>query len=451
MDTHDYTTLLLKLAKDIRKIAYDARDKKIISTVDMPILKTKIEQFEQKEDGSSSYTRSFEQITKKEWSREDILKVTSTQIKETTNYKKIIQLISEKFSVNIAQADFWVENFSNILARESLNGASEERIIELSIKFIMELEGSPKYWYPILWINGLIVKEDFLQITDSLTIRKIKPADLEREWNLEYFPFIRPIDEDLPHSIIELRLRGKNQPEIFKELEKIILTLRFFKVGSIESIKTNYGSDSLMWISGGGTQTKNFPSHTSYRYELTQEDAAKLSQFLKEFPAMVPPSAVGDQGEIDHSVIAIQRYNDALMKPEIFESRLSFGIMALEALFLKKELESGELEHRLSQRVARLLSLYNYKPLEVFNTLKRSYSIRSSYVHGSPIPKEDLKQAQELTEKVLDYVRLSIIIFLQMKKAFEKDKLLSLIDNSLLSEEAYKKLSQALANNCQLT
>jgi hypothetical protein len=40
--------------------------------------------------------------------------------------------------------------------------------------------------------------------------------------------------------------------------------------------------------------------------------------------------------------------------------------MALEALYLKKEIESGELEHRLSQRVARLLGVYDWTPLDVF-------------------------------------------------------------------------------------
>jgi hypothetical protein len=450
METYDYTPLLLKLAKDIRKISLEVRSQGLISTVETSILKNKIEEFEQSDDGSSRLTQSYQQIVRSEWSAEDILKTIAPKIKEQESYRKIVKLISERHSVNVAQADFWVSNFTGIVARESLNDATEDKIIEITISFMMDLEGSPKYWSPTIWLNGLTLKDDSLKITESFLLRKAKASDLEREWNLLNFPFFFEIHENPPHSVLQLVLRGKNQPEINNELEKIILSLRLFKVGSIESVKTYWGANTFTSL-GFGVSSKNYPSSSNYRYQLTKDDAPKLSDFLKKIPSLIPLVLIGGQGEIDYSAIAIQRYNDALMKPEIFESRLSFGIMALEALYLKKEIENGELEHRLSQRVARLLGLYESKPLEVFNTLKRSYAIRSSYVHGSPIPKEDLKQVSELTQKVLDYVRLSIILFLQLKNTLEKDRLLNLIDNSLLSEEAFEKLKQELKENCLLT
>jgi len=450
METYDYTSLLLKLTKSIRKISIGLKEQGLISTVENPILKNKIEEFEQKDDGSSRFSQSYQQIIRKEWSGEDILKTIVPKVKQLEVYQQIVKLLSERFSVNTAQADFWVSNFMGFVARESLNDATEDKIIELSISFMMDLEGSPKYWNPTLWINGLLLKDDSLRVSDTFIIRKVVASDLEREWNLLSFPFFFEMNEYPPNSIIQLVLRGKNQPEIHIELEKIILSLRLFKVGSIENVKTHWGVLTFTSL-GFGVSSKSYPSSSNYKYELKKEDIPRLSDFLKKFPSLIPSALTSGQGEIDYSVIAIQRYNDALMKPEIFESRLSFGIMALEALFLKKEIENGELEHRLSQRVARLLSLYEYKPLEVFNTLKRSYAIRSSYVHGSPIPKEELNQASELTQKVLDYVRICIILFLQLKEKFEKDKLLNLIDNSLLSEEAFEKLKQELKQNCTFT
>jgi len=451
MKKYDYAALLLKLAKNIRKISLEARHNKVISTIEVPILRSKIEKFEQKDDGSSSLTTSYERIIRKEWSGEDILKKITTRIKELDVYKETVSLISEKLDVSKIQADFWFSNFMNLVARESLNDASEDRIIELTINFMMNLEGSQKIWSPTMWINGLILENESAKISDSFLIRKPKISDLEQEWNLLYFPFsLEPFHEQIPHSIVNLTLKGKNQPEIHKELKKVILTLRLFQVGSIENIKTFWGTNQFSSL-GGDVSSKINISSPAYKYKLTKADIPRLSDFLKKLPALIPSFLIDGKGEIDYSAIAIQRYNDALMKPEIAESRLSFGIMALEALFLKKELETGELEHRLSQRVARLLSLYEYKPLEVFNTLKRSYAIRSSFVHGSPIPKEDLKQVSALAQKVLNYVRFSIVLFLQLKNTYEKDKLLNLLDNSLLSDEASKKLKQELKQNCPLT
>ena len=220
-------------------------------------------------------------------------------------------------------------------------------------------------------------------------------------------------------------------------------------MGSVIVVQANWKSDGVMWFSGGtsfGTR-----SHVdTYKYSLAKDDGPKLQEFLDKIEKLIPEELIRPgMSEVDHLVIAVQRYEDSLLKPEITESRLSFAIMALEALFLKEE-EREELEHRLGQRVAKLLAEFGHEPLEVYNKLKRSYSIRSSFVHGSPISKDQQSEALKLTQDILEYVRLSIVIQLQLKGTIDKDKFLSLLDNTLLTQNASEKLQKILEENCEI-
>jgi hypothetical protein len=193
-----------------------------------------------------------------------------------------------------------------------------------------------------------------LKISDNVQFKKPEPSDLEREWDLRTFPyFSEEWMSNQPSAILKVSIRAKGQPEVYKELEKLILTLRLFRVGSVENVRTSWKSDSILDM--GGTSYKG-TVYESYKYSLSKSDVPKLKEFIERISPIIPQNLIDPSlKQADYSVIAVQRYNDAILKPEIIESRLSFAIMALEALYLK-ETEREELQHRLGQRVARLLS-----------------------------------------------------------------------------------------------
>ena len=145
--------------------------------------------------------------------------------------------------------------------------------------------------------------------------------------------------------------------------------------------------------------------------------------------------------------IAFDRFNKALeeTKPE---GRLTYGTMCLEALYLSKERQ--ELARKLSQRVAGALGFFDYDSLKVYNLIKKAYGVRSIFVHGSEIEKEERKKLVKLEKEVMDYARASLIIFLRLHGVLEKNDFLSKLDNSLLDEKAKKKLNDVLKENCQV-
>jgi hypothetical protein len=370
------------------------------------------------------------------------------EAKKLEIFSKSLQELSKVFKVDVSQAEFWVSRFVDVVAKETLENADEDRIAELTFSFVGDLEGSPKVWNPRMWLKGIWMVDDVVEISENLRFTKPLTTDLEREYNLRMFPYsYESWPRNDPSAILNASFRAKNQLEVQKEVEKLMLALRLFNVGSVSNVRTLWKSESVLDFGAGMISSADFVAE-SYKYSLSKADIPKLKEFFEKIIPLIPPTLYDpDIKQVDYSVIAVQRYNDAISKPEIFESRLTFAIMALEALYLKEN-EREELEHRLSQRLARLLSFCGYEPIEVYNTMKESYGLRSSFVHGSPIPEEKLKGIAKMGQEVIGYARLSIVLFLLLKQVTEKDKLLSLIDHSLLSENAVNKLEETLKEHC---
>jgi hypothetical protein len=67
-------------------------------------------------------------------------------------------------------------------------------------------------------------------------------------------------------------------------------------------------------------------------------------------------------------------------------------------------------------------------------------------VHGAVGSKNNKKRnerrqtAHSLRIPILDYARVSLLIFLQLRKVRKKDEFLQLIDSSLLDETAHREL-----------
>jgi len=180
----------------------------------------------------------------------------------------------------------------------------------------------------------------------------------------------------------------------------------------------------------------------TYSYSLDESDAEKLPQFVAKIKGKLPiKEKTGCLVTEIPLGIAILRYQDAILKPEATENKIAYAVMGLEALYLKVE-EREELSRRLAQRVAKLLSFCGEKPIKVYNLVKEAYEIRSNFVHGSPLQNKKPQEVKKILDSIIEYLRKSIIIFIQLQE--EKEKLLSLIDNALLEKHAEDRLQNLI-------
>ena len=118
-----------------------------------------------------------------------------------------------------------------------------------------------------------------------------------------------------------------------------------------------------------------------------------------------------------------------------------------EALLLKSE-ECEELSERLASRTAKLLYYQGKRPVEVYNDVKRSYEIRSRFIHGCHLTQSERVEANELFQKVIEYIRLVLLQFMLLKRDGEdKDRLLSLMTRSFIEPNAEEKFEGILPNS----
>jgi len=442
---------LWKLSKEVMGIVKELRESGKIHKVKQVYFKTKIEKFEY-DKGMKGYTASSDHIEKEEWNWIDVFFTFEDSIKKLPSFKEAAKSMSEIYAKNQPQTEFLLSSFCRVIARKSLEGLADETVVDLITTFINDIEGNPKTWNPTVWLQGIWLGIDKIQPIEGIVFRRPTPKDLE----FEYPAYIvsplapRPFPPASPSTILEIKHRAKNQPEMHEELQKLIATLRLYKTGSVENIRTEWRPKTVLHF--GGTTYHTAPTAGAYKYGLDSTDTEPLKNFIETIKPLIPLEVTrGGVPSVDYTVIAIQRYNDGILKPETPEGRLTKGIMCLEALYLKPK-EEGELAHRLGQRVARTLGLLDQQPLKVYNNVQRAYGTRSKFIHGSGIEKEERRNIAGLAKKIIDYARISIVIHLQLHAGkVDKEKFLALIDNSLLHENALAKLVDLVKEKCVVT
>jgi len=267
-----------------------------------------------------------------------------------------------------------------------------------------------------VWLEGIWLDIEEISIEKGITIRKPQPSDLEYEYPVG-MPLLSVHYESMHHpsAILEITKRTRNRSEISIEIEKIILALQLYKIGSVNKILAEWRPKSI--LNFGGT-TSSFIRWwaTTYKYPITEEDVKTLPQFINMIKPLIPTdNKTGRPLSSNPIGIAILRYQDSLFKPEAIENKIAYTIMGLEALYLKAN-EREELSHRLAQRTAKMMESFNEPPIKVYNIVKNAYEIRSSFVHGSHVSVEDPRKTKEILDKIIDYLRKSILIFLQIGK-----------------------------------
>jgi len=414
-------------------------------------LKPKFREFEFKEGSMGRVSWTFEHVDKTEWHLRDEFKFLETTVKKLSEYVETFKLISKIYGVTEPQAEFWLSRFAQILSRMSFNEVKQEDLIQLITTFVSDLEGAPKQWIVTVWLNGLWTKEPEVMVFEGLTLRQPRSADFELEQPLELAPFgfqdlIPPFR--FPSAVLEFRKRAKDQPELHYEMETLLTALRLFRVGSVVALKVFWNSESVLGFGNVVTGTSRIATPAD-KYSLSSKELDSLRAFIQRIELLIPLEFIRGGETTDYMVTSLQRFNDAILKAEPPESRMTFAIMSLEALYLKSG-EREELEHRLSQRIAKILSIFGRDPLEVYHTLRRSYEIRSKFVHGEPLEKVDRQYAAENLLKILEYNRVSIVTSLQLKENMAKEQLLNLVDNSLLSPQAETKLNEKIKQICSV-
>lgn len=432
-----------------------AKKNKTLSAFKEPYVKTHITGFTY-DKGITGLSSSHESVIKDMWSLGAGLNAVEDKVKACEPFQMAVKETDKIYNLGDGEAESKVLTFVAKIAHVCLDKINDNDIIDLVSLFISELDNNPKLWRPIIWIDGVWMETDSIKILDHVSLRKPEPTDLECEFPVWMGSYEKEYCRNWPSAILECEYREKSPNSVQKNIDSFIGALRLFKVGSIERLSIQWNDSSILLMSSGRVSQSNLIS-AQYKYGLMKEDTEPLKDFIAEIEPLVRSEIIDKTiEEADYLSIAYERYCDAILKPAVLENRLATAIMALEALYLSED-ELSELTERLSQRVAMALAPFGYKPLQVYNDVRRAYGIRSRYVHGSKIKQ---KEIENLVEPILEYCRVSIIIFLQIHpekdkgdekdKDNEKTKMIKLLSNSLLDDTKKKKYHDKMSDKCPI-
>jgi hypothetical protein len=248
-----------------------------------------------------------------------------------------------------------------------------KEILHLVDSLIIHLAGSRHLYGGDAFLYGIkVVNEISLAVNGIVVvIRPIMENDFEYVYNLEEyieFKLQNQFKERIPSAKISIKYEALEDDQVFLNFEKIIASLRLFRLGSIDYSEFHLFSTSILEQNDNANADNEVEKvKTVYRrrksvldksgdfYLLALQDEACLNLFLGQVFKEIPENFINPELPQNYLSIAYGYYIESIIGNSSFESRLATAIMGIESLFLS---ERGELKSRLSNRMAKVLGLF---------------------------------------------------------------------------------------------
>jgi len=356
----------------------------------------------------------------------------------TNNYKSNINKITPNCN-EIAQISLWLEELIKKIIYEKIkDNLSEDSLIDHASLFKSELELAPieyKYKY---YLSGLYLEPEFIHINEKVSLRKVKKSDLE--YYSEPLMHLPKSHGGISSSILKITLSTQDEKNNFEYINNIFNSLRLFQLGSVLSLESETVRKTVIWSSGKSRGFNNDFFFSFKKYTVKESDIDIFTKFINR---IVDDLFFDKNNKKYWSLgISIDRYNSALLNKARNEQRLMISVMGLESLFSLPK-ERGENAYKLSIRVAKLLEFMNFEVNKVRLLVRKAYNYRNVYVHGLFISEKDRNDMNEILPEILNYLRISIIIFLLNLK-IGKYQILNIIDNSMIDPIQNKNLKNLI-------
>ncbi len=417
--------------------------------------------------GSISYHMGSKVIKKE---RIDSIKIYFSFKKYNENndrFAEIFDDLNKKYEIDENFLNRIFENLMYSSINELLEPKADEKLVEKIQVLFNDLELKPSKCYAKAWINGIWLSQEEYLLEENIKIRRVTPEDFDYVQRVDYFRGIELLHKFMdPTVILEVRLvpdiskesnsltndkyfnfKALMERELMKEVDYISLALRLFRLGSVFIHKIERISDSL--IQRGKTISGDFREISNkVVYGIKECDISNIYTILELIRKKKHYLFITSK-KLNPIIIALQRFDNAFLNAESSESSIMFVISCLEALFLKGG-ELSELSRRLNQRISIFLKPFGFDPLLINDLLKKAYSVRSTYSHGSKVDfkKKKIENVREFKINVMECARISLLIYLQLVGIISKENLLNLIDKSLLDDDSYNEFNKLLKDNC---
>jgi hypothetical protein len=455
--------ILFRSLKQLTKIIKEEADQAIrsgnLQVNYETYVRWKAASFRYDEDGPF-YGGTLTSLQKKSWS-EAVRKINSV-IELSRTYHALSENLAKVFGDELEyHTQFALDNFVAKVAALCLDRKFDhKRIDRLVEKLLGDLKGDPSTYCADVMLQGLVIRKHKIKLENNLSLRKGTKKDAEKPYAYDHFIRTKSVIFQMPVSasaVLEIVSCGRSVRDIIQKISETIALLRLFKVGSVIYLSYHIRSDSFLdplepippGYAGAVTEFGEYPKAALQRYTVDSRDISALKTFWQTMqPLIVNYMGLFTEGKDNHITIAYKRYCDSLLEDGVPERRIANAIMGLEALFMKPN-ETQELVYRLSNRTAKMLKSFDYKPVEAKHIIGDAYKIRNQFAHGGYMSDKQLKKLKKVHKdttnlllSTLDYLRVSIVAYMTVK--IKKELFIDLIDASLVDMKADEQLHSIL-------
>ncbi|HXB11654.1 MAG TPA: hypothetical protein VNZ45_06695, partial [Bacteroidia bacterium] len=403
-----------------------------------------------------------------DWKSQFFVDFLENVVKTSNEYELAALAICNVYKIPEDAKHIGINDFVTYLMHHIPNNAvNEDTITEVITLFINDYEigrGDKLYtWKITVWLSKLDFEGDSILISDNVILRKPQSNELilrrpvktyEDESEKFYGKGIREL------SVLEFSMKapvqhmGLYSDLIREEMEKWINIFRLFKVGNVYPIFRTVYPNSIMH--NGTTESPPLPFDEGWEYKIDNRDKGSylcyirenekplLVKFASQLKPMLETISLKTYLNGPPLNIAFHRYNDALLKSNIHVDRIVSAIGSLEALLSDP---SGEISYRISIYVAGILRFWGYNSLKVYEKVRDAYKVRSQLVHGNKLSEELLEFTRKHAHEIVNYVRLCLLISMQLNDKIGKKEFIKKLNYSLIDNTTYNELGKLIKEN----
>ena len=380
---------------------------------------------------------NFEMATTEEddWHWKDLESFLESQILEHEVCSQVTQVLQDG-----GRDTHLVRAFASRIAYDAALKETPE--LEQHIATLLrDATDSPLEYRARLWLTGITLDEDVVDVSDSLSFRRPTREDLQERVRAEAVPYAHAGFLGRIHfsCIADCKVSGRRPVELQRHIDQLITALRLFRLGSVSAARYDYHAESFSAFASG-----SFGGHEGVprlAYTLSTSDRQKLLAALQVLMPVLPSSYELPEIKPNFLSTALGWYAESLLARGPTEGTIAWAVACLEALFLGDN-PSTELSFRLTQRVIALLRCFGWAPLDMQRALKKSYEVRSKHVHGAISRKRSHEELGDLYRSIAQYARVSCLIWAQLLTERKRSDVLATLEGALIDDTANIRLQQ---------
>lgn len=378
----------------------------------------------------------FQEITGKklDWSRE-MLNYINCELTQKEEFIAIRDNLANLYGESIIKMSSNQEpkigatNYLIALSFYILNKKiSDNKIEKIVDRFIEEIKGINKNAIFQIRLKGINLKLSGIRskINSKVYLREINKSDYSQ--NISYLNDILNTPLNFPFIIMTIKKYSEKNRIMNEYIIRLIRAMRLFQANSIYYLSITEKSNSIIGANTSGTSLTGRSFNDNNSLILTSSIFKKFCRFINIVETKIN---FDDSKAAKIILIALDRYDSAVLDKNSDDKRLMTAVMGLEALFTCDNENSGELSYRLKIRIAKMLSCFGINYEEVMSNVNRSYKFRSKVVHGDYIDESEQKQVSELLPIVINYLRISLLTFI-LNSDLDKNMIIKIIEKSFM-------------------